>query len=39
VSIENSFNSLDKPVKIISRYDIFSGKDFDYIFTRFFAYN
>lgn len=39
VNITNSFNDLQKPVKIVSMYDYLSDKQFDYIFTRFFTYN
>lgn len=39
VNITNSFNDLQKPSKIVSMFDYFSGKQFDYIFTRFFTYN
>jgi hypothetical protein len=39
VKLENSFNQMNKPIKIVSKYDYFDGTKYDYIFTRFFAYN
>ncbi len=38
VMIENVFNGMQKPVKIVSKIDFLNHK-FDYIFTRYFSYN